>query len=145
MFYRKIFEEADAFVVVNGSGYLGLTVTQEIIAATSINIIDMRNLPIYFTEPPTIREIFESGSLLYNNYFQKLWNENEDLRKELKEAGLNFTETDFKLKGLGPDEAMKKLWNMELKPVKKSMTSYILFTMNYTYLWLNILTYIILD
>ncbi len=88
-FYRKILEDADAFVIVNKDGYLGSTATNEVLYASVINLTNTRRYPIYFTETPTIVKVFD------------------DIPEHISIFGL-------KTRFIGPDELREKLLNYGL-------------------------------
>ena len=94
-FNRKFCEEADAFVIVDGGGYLGYTVTQEIMLVLAVNLTLHRRFLIYFTEEPTVFKEIEKGieaPIVFPSGKRMKFIGPDELRERL---GLNITQEEY--------------------------------------------------
>lgn len=97
-FYRKICEDADAFVAVDGNGYLGYTITQELLYAILHNLSLHRRFLVYFTEEPAVFQIIEEGKkvpLLFGNGKQRKYVGPDELREALEKRGINISQEEY--------------------------------------------------
>ena len=78
-FYRKINIIADAFVVVDRGGYLGSTVTKELLFALIVTQLTDKLKKIYFTETPLFYDTFREGKFTL-----------EDFEQSIKDKGLQL-------------------------------------------------------
>ena len=97
-FNQKINYEADAFVVVNSNGYIGYTAATEILLAIGVNLSNINNLPIYFTEEPKILKIFNNGEEYLLDEKQGIvlrFVGPDEMREALEKEGVNITQEEY--------------------------------------------------
>ena len=97
-FMRKINQDADAFVAVDSNGYLGYTVTFELIYAILLNLALHRRFLVYFTEEPAIFQIIEKGTptpYFFPNGKQMKGVGPDELLAELKKRGVSITQEEY--------------------------------------------------
>ena len=98
-FNRKICDDTDAFVAVDSNGYLGYTVTQELLYAILVNLSLHRRFLVYFTEEPAIFQIIEedgiSAPIQFPNGKQRKFIGPDELRKGLEKRGLNIIQEEY--------------------------------------------------
>ena len=84
-FYRKINTTADAFVIVDRDGYIGNTVTKELLFASIVTQLTDKLKKIYFTETPLFYKIFKEGNFTLESFEQSAISKGLQLPSEIEE------------------------------------------------------------